>query len=116
MNDTRAKIARLKKIAGWMDNGFHLGSSKVPVGLDPLVGLIPGLGDLLSSLVGIWIIAEATSLGVSKASLLRLILIAATDLLFGSIPILGDLWDFSYKSNKRMIEIIETQVNKKNGA
>lgn len=112
MNDTREKVDRLKRIAGWMDNEFRLGPFRVPVGLDPLLGLIPGLGDFLSSLVGIWIIGEATSLGVSRTAVFRLLLTVAADLGFGSIPLLGDIWDFSYKSNKKMIEIIEADLNK----
>ena len=80
-------------------------------GLDGILGLIPGLGDVVSGLLATYIVARAASDGVPRAALARMMTNVAIDTLLGSIPILGDLFDFMYKANTKNLRIYEESLN-----
>jgi hypothetical protein len=92
-----------EKLAWWMDSAIRIGP--VSIGLDGLIGLIPGLGDLLSDLVGIVIVLRAMQNGAHRAAVLRMLLNLGIDSLVGSVPVLGDIFDFAYKANTRNLRI-----------
>jgi hypothetical protein len=75
------------------------------VGLDPVIGLIPVVGDLVSAAVGFWLIAEATRFKIPTVVLARMVLNTLVDLAVGAIPFLGDLFDVVSRSNKRNLEL-----------
>jgi hypothetical protein len=79
-------------------------------GLDGILGLIPGLGDVLSGVVASYIIARAARAGVPRAALARMMTNVAIDTLVGSIPIVGDLFDFLYKSNTKNLQIYQESL------
>ena len=75
------------------------------IGLDPIVGLIPVVGDALSGVVGFWLVAEATRFGVPRVVVARMVLNTSADLLLGFVPVLGDLFDIVSRSNARNLAL-----------
>jgi hypothetical protein len=75
------------------------------IGLDGILGLIPGLGDVLSGLLASYIVARAAQAGVPRAALARMMANVAMDTLLGAVPIVGDVFDFLYKANTKNLRI-----------
>ncbi|MFT3699350.1 MAG: DUF4112 domain-containing protein [Kofleriaceae bacterium] len=94
------EIERCRTIARWMDQ----------YGLDPLIGLIPGVGDLIGSAFGLYIVSIAVRRGLSKAVVARMLLHLAIDLVVGVIPIVGDVADFFYKANQKNLALLEERL------
>src|SRR5262245_42200736 len=81
----------LKELSEWMDSKFEIPGTGVRFGLDPVLGLFPGLGDLLTFLVSCVILSAAARHGVSRITIARMYMNVAIDLVLGSVPLLGDL-------------------------
>jgi hypothetical protein len=105
-SDSAARIARLRTWAWLLDDVIPLPGG-FRIGLDPLIGLAPGLGDLIGAMLSLAIIVEATRIGVSKTVAARMLINVLIDALVGSIPIAGDLFDAGYKANRRNLELLE---------
>ena len=86
-----------------MDNSIPIGPWRI--GLDGLVGLIPGIGDLSGTAVSTLIVIRAVMSGIPKATVARMVANLAIDALVGSIPLLGDLFDFTFKANARNLTL-----------
>jgi Domain of unknown function (DUF4112) len=98
-NEDRA-LAAAETLARWMDDRF----------LDPLMGLVlPGVGDLLGSLLGIYPVLLAWRRGAPKALLARMLLNLAADAAGGAIPIVGDIWDFMFKAHARNLDLLRAR-------
>ncbi len=105
-----------REIDPWMERLAWLMDRAIPVGrrsfgLDPLIGLIPGLGDGLSGLVSMAIIVRAVQLGIPKATVVRMLVNVGVDSIFGAIPILGTIFDFAFKANSRNLQILRNTVH-----
>lgn len=111
LDDTqRARVAkalpRLKVLAQLLDEAFTIPVLKVKVGLDPLIGLIPVVGDWISNGLNLYIVVEAIRMGVPKLLLARMIGNVVFDAILGIVPIIGDLLDIGFKANKRNVELL----------
>lgn len=89
-----------------MDSQFVLPGTKVQFGLDPILGLVPGVGDAVSFLVGMIIVTDAWRMGARKRVLGRMIGNLAIDWLVGTVPVIGDLADFAIKPNRANAELL----------
>jgi hypothetical protein len=89
-----------------MDEAFEIPYLRIRFGWDSIVGLIPGIGDLVSFLFVIWIFAAAIQARAPLSVLLRMGIVAAVDLLIGIVPLLGDLFDLVWKSNQRNVALL----------
>ena len=96
-----------------MDSAFRIPVIGMRVGWDAIIGLVPGIGDLLGSIPALLILAEARRLGASAEVLGRMGLNTTLDFLIGSIPILGDLFDARFKSNRRNVAILRRHLHEK---
>ncbi len=76
-------------------------------GLDPVLGLVPGLGDAVGAVLAAWILIEAIRLGAPRATLLRMAANIGLDALLGAAPILGDLFDVVWKANLENVALLE---------
>jgi len=94
------QIADLEKL---MDRWIKVGP--LSFGLDGILGLIPGVGDLASGLISAYIIGRASRDGVPRAALARMMSNVAIDTILGSIPFAGDLFDFMFKANTKNLQI-----------
>jgi hypothetical protein len=83
------------------------------IGLDPIVGLIPGLGDLITAGLSAYIIIEAHRLGAPASIVWRMIANVGIDALVGAIPLLGDAFDFAWKCNARNMRLLEQGLKMK---
>ena len=77
------------------------------VGIDAFLGLIPGIGDIVGGLLSTWIIAGALRHRVPARRILRMIFNVAVDVMFGAIPVAGDLFDFLYEENVKNMRLLE---------
>src|SRR3954470_10926017 len=96
-----------KWIAFIMDDVMRVPGTKFRFGLDPLIGLIPGIGDTSSALVSAFALVQAVRLGVPKLLLTRMALNILVNELIGVVPVVGDAFSFWFKSNARNYEIIK---------
>jgi hypothetical protein len=83
-----------------------------PVGLDAIVGLIPIAGDAIGALMGLYLVWEARNLGMSKWQMARMMGHVGIDTALGAVPLVGDLFDFVYRSNSRNLKIIRRHLDK----
>jgi hypothetical protein len=80
-------------------------------GLDPLLGLVPGLGDAAGAVLAAWIFLEAIRLGAPRATLARIASNIAIDALVGAVPVLGDVFDIVWKANLKNVALLELHMN-----
>lgn len=108
--DGHPALERARAWANLLDRRFKLGP--VPVGLDPVLGLIPGVGDLVTVLGGIVMITSAHQLGLSAWVKLKIAGFTALDFLAGSIPVVGDIFDFAYTAHIYSLRTIEKALER----
>lgn len=99
----------VRKLARWLDNKIVLPGG-FRIGFDGLIGLIPGIGDTVGTMLSFYIIMQAARMGASILTLVRMIGNILLELFVGSIPIVGDLFDFVWKANVRNIELLDRQL------
>ena len=96
---------RIAFVAHLLDDLVAVPGTRSRVGLDPLIGLIPFLGDLVTAVVGAWIVLEAARFRMPPVVVARMVVNVVVDFVFGIIPFLGDLLDFGFKSNSRNLDL-----------
>lgn len=99
----------LETISHYLDGFFRIPGVGWRFGLDALIGLIPNVGDISTSLLSFYIIVSGVRYGVPKITLVRMAFNVGLDYLVGIIPIFGDAFDFFWKSNKRNMDLIKTR-------
>jgi hypothetical protein len=104
-NDER--INRLKRLAWLLDSSIPIPGTRLSIGLDALVGLVPFLGDLVGVLASSWILIEAARLGAGTSVLARMALNIALEGVVGTIPLAGDLFDAAWKANQRNVRLLD---------
>lgn len=104
-----AALRRLEGLVGLLDDRFRIGGFRF--GLDGLLGLAPGVGDAATGLVAAYVVFEAWRLGASTPTLVRMAANVAIDAAVGSIPVLGDLFDFAWKANRRNLDLLRRELS-----
>ncbi|KDS91008.2 hypothetical protein FK85_07485 [Halorubrum saccharovorum] len=102
----RAAVKRMEIVAYVLDEGIRVPGIDYRIGVDPLLGILPGAGDVLSGGVSLYIVAEAARLGVSYTTLLKMIANISLDVGVGTVPVVGDLFDIVWKANKRNFALV----------
>ena len=106
-----AEIERqLEQLSRWTDNIFRIPVLGWRFGLDPLLGLIPGVGDSATALVSVYILTAAVRYRVPKITLLRMGLNIGLDYVLGSIPFVGDLFDAWWKTNQKNVDLLRQRA------
>jgi hypothetical protein len=103
-------LRRVKVVASVLDDAIRVPGTDLRFGIDPLIGLVPGLGDLLGGAASAYIILEAARAGAPASVLTRMALNVGIDTLVGGVPVIGDLFDFAWKSNARNVELLARHV------
>jgi Domain of unknown function (DUF4112) len=105
----------LRQIARLLDSAVPVPGTSFRFGLDPILGLVPGFGDIVSPLFTLGIIWQARDLGIPRVVIVRMIIYVAIDTLVGLVPILGDLFDFAWKSNNKNLALLEQHAFEERG-
>jgi hypothetical protein len=100
------RYRRIRFISELMDNSIVLPNG-YRIGLDPLLGLLPGFGDLLGAAISTYLVYECARLGVPKRTLVRMLGNIAVEGVVGAIPVLGDIFDATWKANMRNLKLLE---------
>lgn len=103
---------RVEALEQLLERSFHIPGTKVPVGLDSIVGLVPVLGDIVTAAMGAYMVWEARNLGMSKFQLMRMAANVGIDTALGAIPLAGDAFDFLWRSNSKNLRIIKKHLDK----
>jgi hypothetical protein len=101
----RAAEQRIGRVTRVLDELVGVPGTPIKVGLDPVIGLIPVVGDAVAAGVGAWVIAEAARFGMPRLVLGRMVLNLLLDLGVGAIPIVGDVYDAFFRSNSRNLDL-----------
>jgi uncharacterized protein DUF4112 len=109
-------VERLQRLARLWDAAFRIPGTGIELGLDPLVGLVPGIGDAAGALVSAYIVLEAVRFDVPGATLLRMLANVAIDAVLGTVPVIGDIFDVAWKANLKNVALIEHHVADPAGA
>src|SRR5215207_10743597 len=108
----RADVERgLDQLSRVMDGLFRIPGTGWRIGLDALVGLIPGVGDFATTAVSLYILAAGVRYQVPKVTLLRMASNIAVDYLLGAVPVVGDLFDAAWKSNQMNVELLRQRAS-----
>jgi hypothetical protein len=105
-------VARLDALSRLLDSAFLIPGTNQRVGIDAVLGLIPGIGDLVSTALASYIIWEARQLGLPRWKIARMIGNTAVDTTVGAIPLVGDLFDVAFKSNRRNLKILREHLER----
>ena len=96
----RAMLKRIQFVSHTLDDAFQVPGTNIRFGLDPVLGVLPGVGDSVASLVSLYIIAEGYRAGLPRSTLLKMFALVGVDTVVGSIPVLGTVFDAVWKANK----------------
>ncbi len=100
----------LEQLSYWLDDAIRIPGLGWRFGLDAIVGFVPGVGDMATTIASLYILAAAVRYRVPKITILRMALNIAIDYLVGMIPFVGDLFDFAWKSNKMNMNLLRTHA------
>lgn len=104
--DTKSAVG-VEKLAHVLDTLFRVPGTSWRFGLDALIGLVPGVGDALTAVASYTLLFAALRYRVPKIVILRMALNLGIDYVVGSVPVLGDLFDFAWKANVRNVELLQ---------
>ena len=101
---------RLQRIAKLMDSQIRVPVIGLRIGADAIIGLVPGVGDIVSGAIGAYLIYEAQRLGIPRSAIVRMVANIAFDTAIGAIPVAGDIWDFFFRANDRNMQILARHI------
>ncbi len=105
-----ASLKRLQRMSHVLDKAIAIPGSDIRVGLDPILGLLPGGGDVVTGLLSVYIVFEAAKMGLPAPTLGRMGFNILLDVLSGTVPVLGDIFDVGWKANSQNVALIEKHV------
>ena len=108
--DRLATLNRIRRLSRLMDTAIRIPGTSFRFGLDPIIGLVPGAGDIVSTAFSAYIIFLAARFGLPREVLTKMIFNVALEAFVGSVPLVGDLFDAVYKSNIRNLDLLEKQL------
>ncbi|ABV95644.1 conserved hypothetical protein (plasmid) [Dinoroseobacter shibae DFL 12 = DSM 16493] len=108
--DRAAQFARLDRIANIFDSRFRIAG--IRFGWDSILGLVPGIGDLVTAAPGVYIIGQSARMGVRRRVLARMAVNTGTDMIIGGIPLVGDIFDVGFKANQRNVRLLKKELDR----
>jgi hypothetical protein len=109
-NDVASRTKRVRVLAQLLDSSIPVPGTSWKIGFDPIIGLIPGIGDLIGAVMSGYIILEAVRAEVPSVTLVRMLVNVGIDTLLGAVPAVGDVFDAAWKSNTMNVALLERHV------
>ena len=109
------RIARIDALATLMDTAFLIPGTEIRFGLDALIGLVPGIGDAITTIISLFIVSEARALGAPPWLIARMIANVALDGFVGAVPLVGDAFDVAFRANRRNMALLRTHLDEVEG-
>ena len=110
---TRAeRIARIDALANLLDTAVVVPGTNIRFGLDALIGLVPGIGDAITTVISLFIVSEARALGAPPWLIARMVANVALDGVVGVVPLVGDVFDVAFRANRRNMALLRDHLNK----
>lgn len=106
-------LARLESSARLLDSQFRIPFTRIRFGLDPLMGLLPGIGDAAGLVLSLYLMVEAVRLGAGTRQVTRMAGNVLLEFVIGIVPIVGDLFDFAWKANDRNAALLRRHIEKR---
>jgi hypothetical protein len=106
------RVERMKRLAHLLDQAWRVPGTEFRIGVDGIIGLIPGVGDVVTSALSAYVVWEAQQLGLPKHVLARMIGNLGIDFVVGAIPLLGDFFDMAFKANARNMKLFDKYSHK----
>ena len=103
----RDRLERLRRLGYLLDNSIPIPGTRFRIGLETIIGLVPGVGDLVGGGFSAYIILQAARIGVPASLLARMGWNLLVDVVVGAVPLLGDLFDAGFKANLRNLALLE---------
>ena len=110
------RMADLERLARLLDEAIRVPGTNVRFGLDALIGLVPGVGDLAGAALAGYIVLAGVRRGAPASVLLRMLLNVGIDTVVGSVPVVGDLFDVGWRANSRNVALLERHATDPQGA
>jgi Domain of unknown function (DUF4112) len=104
------RIADVEALARWLDYAFTMPGG-FRFGLAGIIGLIPGIGDVLDALVSLYIVLRAIQLGISRVAIARMLVNVGIEAVAGAVPFIGDLFDIAFKANRRNYQLLKRHLS-----
>lgn len=111
----RAILARLERFSRFTDNSIGLPFTRFKIGVEPLIGLIPGIGDLVGLAMSGYVLMEAYRAGASGKLMMKMVRNSGIDFVGGLVPVLGDAFDAVFKANMRNTRLLRDHLNQQLG-
>jgi hypothetical protein len=108
---TGRSIATFRRWKYILDEAFRIPGTKFRFGWDPVIGLIPGLGDSITALASVFLLIQSFRLGIPNVIKARMILNVLIDVIVGAIPLIGDIFDFAWKSTSMNLSLLEKHAS-----
>ena len=103
-------LRRLRRLSNVLDNAIPIPGTSYRIGIDPIIGLLPGGGDFLGTALSAYIVLESARMGVPRNTLIQMVWNIIVDTLSGTVPVLGDLVDVAWKANAKNIVLLEEHL------
>jgi hypothetical protein len=110
VTDIATRTRNVRVLARLLDSSIPIPGTSWSIGFDPIVGLIPGIGDLIGAVLSGYIILEAARAEVPTLTLARMLVNVGIDTLLGAVPALGDVFDAAWKSNMKNVALLERHL------
>lgn len=106
------RIARLDALANLLDTAFFIPGTKIRFGFDALIGLVPGIGDAITTAMSLYLVHEARQLGAPRRLIARMLANVALDGVVGAVPLLGDAFDVMWRANRRNMALLRDHLDR----
>ncbi|MEC4802964.1 MAG: DUF4112 domain-containing protein [Jaaginema sp. PMC 1079.18] len=107
---TQNTLKQLRWLSHWLDNAITIPGTSWRIGLDPIIGLIPAVGDYAGTVLSSYIVLQAARLGAPKEKLTQMTFNIILELLVGTVPVAGDLFDATWKANRQNLDLLEEHL------